>query len=196
MDLGWKHVFLWSLVSGLVYSCWVEVYPRVKPSDYACLAEHLILMILGVRLRVFGSSFLLFDRFLMVMVNHGCRMDSWPTTLVGRVVSLAHLELAETMEVSGGTHTSCGEVLTRVRLGKPTRTPTWLMLFSCNNCELFVLLLFLMIVFGTRLLLWYYFSAVYIGSNWILVMVLILWSCCRLVSDWGPIVRRSLDWRR
>ena len=62
--------------------------------------------------------------------DHGCRMGSWPTTLVGRVVLLAHLELAETMEVSGGNHTSCGEVLPRVRLGKPTRTLIWLNVIS------------------------------------------------------------------
>ena len=65
---------------------------------------------------MFGFSFLLFDRFLLVMVDHCCRLDFWPTTQVGRVVSLARLELAETLEVSGGTHTSCGEVLTWVDL--------------------------------------------------------------------------------
>ena len=55
----------------------------------------------------------------------------WPTTLIGRAGCLAHLELAETMEVSGGNHTSCGEVLPRVRLGKPTRTLIWLNVISC-----------------------------------------------------------------
>ena len=33
----------------------------------------------------------------------------------------ARIELAETLEVSGGTHVTRGEVLTRVRLGKLTR---------------------------------------------------------------------------
>ena len=121
-----KNVFYKVWYPGLVYFRRVEVYPRVKPSDGACLAESLVFNDYWCSIEGVWILVLLFDRLLMVMVNHGCRMDSWPTTLVGRVVSLAHLELAETMEVSGGTHTSCGEVLPRVRLGKPTRTLIWL----------------------------------------------------------------------
>ena len=60
---------------GLVYFCRVEVYPRVIPSVCACSSDYLILLILGDRMRMFGSSFLLFDRFMLVMVDHGCRLD-------------------------------------------------------------------------------------------------------------------------
>ena len=44
-------------------------------------------------------------------------------TLRVRLAILVHarIELAETLEVSGGTHVTRGETLTRVRLGKSTR---------------------------------------------------------------------------
>ena len=41
--------------------------------------------------------------------------------MFGLVIGSSSDELTETLEVSGGTHVTRGETLTRVRLGKSTR---------------------------------------------------------------------------
>ena len=72
------------------------------------------LMILGVRFEGVWILFLIIDAFWLFATSYCCRLDFWPTTQVVRLVGLARIEQAETLEVSGGTHDSCGIILTRV----------------------------------------------------------------------------------
>ena len=74
MNLDGKNVFLKVWYPGWFIFRRVEVYPRVLPSDGACLAESLAFDISWCSNEVFGTSFWLLDRLLLVVTNHGSRM--------------------------------------------------------------------------------------------------------------------------
>ena len=56
---------------GLVWFCRVEVYPRVETLGVVLFFRLLELVDYWWSIEDVGSSFLLFDRLLMVKVNHG-----------------------------------------------------------------------------------------------------------------------------
>ena len=148
------------LVSGFWCCWWVETRPRANALGLcSCWINFGFLMTIWSLILICGcldyhfGFWITLDRWNL----HSCWSILRPTNPMGRFgFGSSSLELAETLEDSGGTYDFCGIILTRVWLGKSTRMCVMLFGYRLYLSDYYVVLLLLFH--------WYW---AWIGSIWI-----------------------------